>query len=307
MGKQIKYEPGMKFNMLTLIEPTGEIRNGCRIWKCKCQCGNYKEISTSNIKRTKSCGCARGQNKLNIKPGDKFGKLTVLEEIPERDKKRRIHYKCQCECGNITTPNASDLKSGNSTSCGKCTPFWDYVKYHDLKNQHFGKLIALEPVLDKQDECYLNQKGRSLFWLCQCECGNIVKISANHLTQGRTRSCGCMIGKESQGQQEIRFLLESNNINFKQEITFQDLKLINKLRFDFGIYNDSNKLIRLIEFDGEQHYKNQNFFQDLQYIKNNDKIKNEYCKNNNISLVRIPYWEKDKITLEMLLGDKYLI
>jgi len=45
----------------------------------------------------------------------------------------------------------------------------------------------------------------------------------------------------------------------------------------------------------------------LQYIKNNDKIKNEYCKNNNISLVRIPYWEKNKITLEMLLGDKYLI
>ena len=116
-----------------------------------------------------------------------------------------------------------------------------------------------------------------------------------------------MLGKESQGQQEIRFLLESNNINFKQEITFQDLKLINKLRFDFGIYNDNNELIRLIEFDGEQHYKNQNFFQDLQYIKNNDKIKNEYCKNNNISLVRIPYWEKDKITLEMLLGDKYLI
>jgi len=73
----------------------------------------------------------------------------VLEEMPERDKKRRVHYKCQCECGNITTPNASDLKSGHSTSCGKCSPFWDYIKYHDLKNQRFGKLVALEPVLNK--------------------------------------------------------------------------------------------------------------------------------------------------------------
>ena len=308
MGKQIKYEPGMKLNMLTLIEPTGEIRNHCRVWKCQCECGNYKEISTANIKTTKSCGCARGKNKININPGDKFGKLTVLEEIPERDQKRRVHYKCQCECGNITTPNASDLKSGNSTSCGKCSPFWDYVKWNNLTGQKFGKLTVLEPVLNKQDDCYLNQKGRSLFWICECDCGNIVKISANHLTQKRSQSCGCMLGKESQGELEICNILKINNINFKREITFSNLKLIRKLRFDFGIYDDNNNLIRLIEFDGKQHYEDQEFFQqDLQYIKNNDKIKNDYCKNNNIPLVRIPYWEKDKITLNMLLGDQYLI
>ena len=33
----------------------------------------------------------------------------------------------------------------------------------------------------------------------------------------------------------------------------------------------------------------------------------DYCKNNNIQLVRIPYWERGKITLEMILGDEYLI
>ena len=105
---------------------------------------------------------------------------------------------------------------------------------------------------------------------------NIVKISANHLTQGRTRSCGCMLGKESQGQQEIRFLLESNNIHFKQEVTFQDLKLINKLRFDFGIYNDNNELIRLIEFDGEQHYREVLIFKEgLQRIQERDAEKNQ--------------------------------
>lgn len=307
MSKQIKYEPGMKFNMLTLIEPTGEIRNNCKVWKCQCDCGNYKNISTANIKTTKSCGCLRHKNKINIQPGDKFGKLTVIEEIPERDAKKRIHYKCKCECGNFSTPSASDLKAGHSTTCGKCTPFWDYIKYNDLTNKKFGKLIAIEPILNKKDECYLNQSGRSLFWLCKCECGNIIKVSANHLTQGRSKSCGCMMGKESQGEQEIREILELNNIKFKQEVTFDNLKAINKLRFDFGIYDNYNNLLRLIEFDGKQHYENQSFFQNLQYIKNNDIIKNEYCKNNNIPLVRIPYWEKEKITLEMLLGDKYLI
>ena len=305
--KQIKYAPGMKFNMLTLIEPTGEIRNGCKVWKCLCDCGQYTEVTTGNIKTTKSCGCLRGKNKINIKPGDRFGKLVVLEEVPERDKKRRIHYKCLCDCGNITTPRASDLKSGNTKSCGICTPFWDYIKYTDLTGQHFGKLTAISPVLDKQDKCYENRVGRSMFWICECECGNVIKISANHLTQGLSKSCGCQLGKTSQAEEEIESLLITNNIVFRKEVSFDDLKRKAKLRFDFGIYDKDNCLRRLIEFDGEHHYKDINLFQSSEYFKINDTLKNNYCKNNKIPLVRIPYYERGKITLDLILGDKYLI
>jgi hypothetical protein len=38
-----------------------------------------------------------------------------------------------------------------------------------------------------------------------------------------------------------------------------------------------------------------------------DRLKNQYAKEHNIPLVRIPYWERDKITLDMILGDKYLV
>lgn len=38
-----------------------------------------------------------------------------------------------------------------------------------------------------------------------------------------------------------------------------------------------------------------------------DKEKNQYAIEHNIPLVRIPYTERDNITLDMLLGDKYLI
>lgn len=303
-----KYQPGMKFNMLTLLEPTIERRNSSVVWKCKCECGNIAYITARNLRTTKSCGCLRHKNKLDIKPGDVFGKLTVVEEIPERDSTRRIHYRCKCECGNISTPSGSDLKSGNSTSCGKCSPFWNYIKYTDLTNQKFGKLTALKPITDKEDECYKNQSGRSMFWLCHCECGNDIKISANHLTQGRSRSCGCMLGKESIGEQQIKKILKDNHILFKTEISFNDLKQTNKLRYDFGIFDNKGNLLRLIEFDGEQHYEEQSFFkQTLTDIKNNDIIKNKYAKENNIPLVRIPYWERDKMTLEMLLGKEYLI
>ena len=45
----------------------------------------------------------------------------------------------------------------------------------------------------------------------------------------------------------------------------------------------------------------------LTSTKNNDIIKNKSSKDNNIPLVRIPYWERDKMTLDMLLGKEYLI
>lgn len=50
--------------------------------------------------------------------GKKFNRLTVLEECIERDKHRRIVYKCLCDCGNITYVKGTQLRSGAIKSCG---------------------------------------------------------------------------------------------------------------------------------------------------------------------------------------------
>ena len=68
----------------------------------------------------------------------------------------------------------------------------------------------------------------------------------------------------------------------------------------------------MIEFDGEQHYNDyrglwNNINDPLAKRQKRDQEKNEYAKSHNIPLVRIPYWERDHITLDMLMGDKYLI
>ena len=64
----------------------------------------------------------------------------------------------------------------------------------------------------------------------------------------------------------------------------------------------------MIEFDGEQHYKEVSQWRtSLETIKRRDKEKNEYALSHNIPLVRIPYWERDNITLDMIMGDKYLV
>lgn len=49
--------------------------------------------------------------------GKKFGKLTVLKELPER-KHGKIIYQCKCDCGNITNVQGTMLRNGNTKSCG---------------------------------------------------------------------------------------------------------------------------------------------------------------------------------------------
>lgn len=45
----------------------------------------------------------------------------------------------------------------------------------------------------------------------------------------------------------------------------------------------------------------------LETIQKRDKVKNNYALTHNIPLVRIPYWERDNITLDMIMGNQYLI
>lgn len=45
---------------------------------------------------------------------------------------------------------------------------------------------------------------------------------------------------------------------------------------------------------------------DFNYVYDHN-IKNEYALSHNIPLVRIPYWKRNSITLETIMGDQYLI
>lgn len=65
-----------------------------------------------------------------------------------------------------------------------------------------------------------------------------------------------------------------------------------RLRFDFAVFNEKNKLSHLIEYDGIQHFNKNCFSQtnnDFNQLKAHDNLKDEYCKNHNIKLVRINY------------------
>lgn len=231
--------------------------------------------------------------------GQRFGHLTVI-----KDSGRRLHrsiiWECKCDCGNIHYVTSNNLNSNNVKTCGKSDCKY-HTFYEDLTNKQFGKLTPLYPTTMKD--------GSHMYWMCKCSCGNPIlkEVSSLALKRGDVQSCGCI--KRSIGEMNIIKVLTENNIPFQEQVSFPDLKNKKPLRYDFGIYDkNTNNLIRLIEFDGIQHFEEQNYFSNsLTEIKINDKIKNEYAKNNNIPLVRIPYTERDSITLSMIMEDKYLI
>ena len=118
--------------------------------------------------------------------GQRFGRLTVIEELPERDENKRIQWRCKCDCGNIFISNSIDLRQGNTVSCG-CKRK-EHFSIKDLTGQQFGYLTVL-----KQSE--KQHKYGNILWDCECICGNIISVQGNQLTGGKTKSCGCMKGQ----------------------------------------------------------------------------------------------------------------
>ena len=119
-----------------------------------------------------------------------------------------------------------------------------------------------------------------------CEKHGVFNQTPNKHLNGQ----GCPICKNSRGELSIRKLLIDNNIIFKQEKIFNDCKDQTYLPFDFYL-KDYNLCI---EFDGKQHFEISDFFGGecgFKKRQKHDQIKNQYCKDNNIDLIRIRYDE----------------
>lgn len=231
--------------------------------------------------------------------GKIYGKLTVLEYISEKGKKSK--WKCKCECGNIILVDGADLRRGHTRSCG-CYQKEQTSKASliDLTGQFFGELEVLE-----RDFNYVG-KHVPTHWFCLCHaCGNIDSFYSESLRKGQI-SCGCL---KSKGEYKITKLLVNNNIKFISQYHFQDVR---NRYYDFALLDDNDCVIKLIEFDGIQHYYRPSQWlwtqnMTLEEQQQRDKEKNQIAFTHNIPLIRIPYWYLDNLTIEQILSDKFLI
>lgn len=291
---------GQIFGDVIVIERDKSIKSKEAYWKCQCSCGKIFSTRGSSLRqgKTLSCGCKRNslakRSLSDDLTGQTFGELTVLSLDIDNNSKG-AYWICKCSCGNIKSISGSALRQGRTKSCGCRKSFYTSEKNSDLLQvgQHYGKWTIVEKDI--------TNLGNGARYICKCECGTIKSVSASNLKNGSSLSCGCLL---STGEQIIADILASMNFTFAKEYSFNDLKGdISQLRFDFAIFKD-NKLQCLLEYQGEQHYKNKDYFdRKMSFDKRQeyDRRKREYCKNHNIKLIEIPYWDKEKLNEEYLL------
>ena len=100
------------------------------------------------------------------------------------------------------------------------------------------------------------------------------------------------------GEKRIFKVLSEFGVNFKTQFRRSGCKNKRGLPFDFAVCDFDGELSFLIEFDGMQHFNKVGYWggdTKLKLTQKHDEIKNEYCSENGLNLIRIPYWDFDEI------------
>lgn len=238
--------------------------------------------------------------KLIDESGNVYGYLKVLGRDFE-SKHIKPYWLCECQkCKQIVSVYGTSLRKGTTTQCQKCAAKEAAQKrnqkiYNTLIGQKFNNFIVIEENYDKG-----RGAGQARYWNCKCKCGKIIPLSTHQILSKSVLSCGC--SKQSKGEAKISQLLSENGIPFEEQKMFEDCRFPyteRKARFDFFI---DNKYI--IEFDGKQHdmVTGGLFTQDVvNAIIERDAFKNEWCKKNNIPIIRIKQHQLNTLTIEDLL------
>jgi len=253
-----------------------------------CHCGKTFTRKPREILNTPHCGCAKRRGGGVKKTHEEY-----LQELKEKNnlcmplepyKGANTNIRHRCYCGNedwFVRP--SHVLKGR-TCCGFFSPqVKDHKWYLEQLKTSKSKVKPLEPY----------KRFETKIWH-RCICKRKWLVTPHKVLGGRL--CGC---ERSHGERVIHSYLEDNNYSFDKEIQFDDLKYRKALRFDFGIYDEKNELLCLIEFQGRQHFipdgRHKNSEQEFIYQQIRDDLKRKYVKKNAIPLIEITYKDSDII------------
>ena len=276
------------------IEVLGKYVNNKTKIKVKCEIDNYEWETTPNALLSGQ-GCPkcynnrRGENKkLTHKEFVNRMKeindnIEVLGEYVSSSTKIKVRCK---KDGYEWEMRPNDLLSNHG--CPKC--------YGNAKLTHEEFINELKEMNNNIEIIgeYINNRTKIK---CKCKTdGYEWETTPNSLLSGT----GCPKCNESKGEKRVAKFLDSRNINYIPQYKFDNCKSKKELPFDFYIPS----LNIAIEYDGEDHYiifkrsKNESYEEAMNRFierKIKDTIKTIYCKENNIKLIRIPYWDFDNI------------
>jgi len=256
-------------------------------------CGNiFKQIGYRHLRGDRCFECY-GNKKLSksdiIKRSNDLWNNEyefLSDEVIYSDKSLIRHKKCGYEYNQIVSSHLLGM------GCPKCAGNAPLTK--SIIQERSDKIHKSEYEILSDPNGYLSK-----IEILHKKCGDVFnQVVADHLS-----GCGCKKCNQSKMENFIENLLLENNILYTKQKTFEGCKYKNKLKFDF--YLPEYKTC--VEFDGIQHFKPIRFFGgvknfELQKIK--DEIKNRYCLNNGIKLLRLNYLqdiEEIKKQINMLL------
>ena len=188
----------------------------------------------------------------------------------------------------------------NGSRCPKCSGLMkltneDIVeRMCDLVSDEYTKL----------DDVYVNSYTK--FSIKHNICGHEYEVNWRSFQDGKR----CPKCNQSKGEKFIFDYLTNNDIPFSSQVKFEDCKYKATLPFDFGILSDEDKIIALLEYDGLQHFEPVKAWggeENLAITQLRDQIKNQYCKDNNIPLLRIRYDEDIEEKLTAFLKEQNII
>lgn len=262
------------------------LRNEKIILTCS-DCGEEYEKSYSHLIEHKkfacwSCSSSNGQKDNKIKIEDIRREFTQRGFIPLFDKytsnKQRLDFEMEdgYRYSTILDNIKNDRYQGIQVFSTR-NPFY----YYNLRI--FLKKNNLDCILIEQEKP--NPKREKF----KCSCGNEFTSNLDNVIFDLRHRCRKCTLSQSEIELRVETWLKENGVVFEMEYRFEDCRRKRALPFDFIIW--INDTIRLIEVDGIFHYENAYGKNLLEKQKESDEIKNNYCRDKNIPLLRIPYWE----------------
>lgn len=216
--------------------------------------------------------------------------VSIISKIPKR---MNEHIMLNClKDGTQWNTTLENIKQGNGCpTCGR--------KKSDINRKKYTK-ETLAPYILKETNGEFELIGdfktaTKGFTLLHKRCGKTFVINIAHFKAGRR----CPYCKESKGEAKCRLYLEKHNIKY-----IPQYKLCKNPKTDYWLYSDFllidnfDKKLGVIEYDGEQHWRARGVFTNrggAKATQYRDKIKDDYCAKHNIPVLRIPYYNYDKV------------
>ena len=274
-----------KYPNLKVISLFTETKNRVKVLCTECRTES-NPIAEALVQNTFCCQeCRRIRNKESFikKLFDVNPNVTVVGEY----KNRREKIECLCLIHNKTFKmTAGNLICGHG--CPKCATEARIKAFAKAHDEFLSELKEISPQISIMSQYQSAHKKID----CKClECGFEWNTTPHSLLRG-DRCPNCYL--PSKGELAISSYLDDISVEYISQKRFDDCRNINPLPFDFYLpeYN------ACIEFQGKQHYEVVEHFggeEDFKVRQKRDNIKAEYCLQNQIELLCIPYWDFDNI------------